>query len=76
MLAFLHGSDKTVFAFTCLTQDQTSIHNEWSYVPRKMLVTIIEAAMQENWPSGFPTKSNTNQPVHPQKKARIFIFWV
>ena len=32
--------------------------------------------MPENRYSGFPTRSDTNQPVQPQKKVRILKFWI
>ena len=32
--------------------------------------------MRENRPSGIPTRSDTNQSVQPQKKARILKFLI
>ena len=32
--------------------------------------------MRENQSLGFPTRSDTNQPVQSQKKVRILKFWV
>ena len=36
--------------------------------------TIICAASRENWSSGFSTRSDTNQSVQSQKRARTFKF--
>ena len=32
--------------------------------------------MGENRSSGFPSRSDTNRPVHSQKKARLLKFWI
>ena len=32
--------------------------------------------MREKKWSGFLTRSDTNQPIHPKKKARIINFWL
>ena len=34
------------------------------------------AALLENWSLRFPTRSDTNRSVHPQKKARGLKFWI
>ena len=32
--------------------------------------------MSENWSSGFPTRSDTNQAVQPQEMAKGLRFWI
>ena len=39
-------------------------------------VQYILAATRENRSTGFPTMSDTNQPVQSEKKARISKLWV
>ena len=42
-------------------------------------VQSILATMQENWKnrsSGFPTRSDTSQPLQPQKMARSLKFMI
>ena len=41
-----------------------------------IITLIIWAMTQENWSSGFLTRSDTNRPVQSQKKVRILKFWV
>ena len=43
------------------------------------LFTLIRsgsAGTREKWSLGFQTRSDTNQPVQSQKKARILKFWI
>ena len=36
----------------------------------------IQAATRENRSLGFPTRSDINRPVQPQKQARGLKFWI
>ena len=37
---------------------------------------LIQAMPKENLSLGFPTSSDTNQLVQPQKMARVLKFWI
>ena len=54
----------------CNPSDDNSMHFYLTTTASPNLVNNTWAARPENWSSGFPTRSDTNRSVQPQKMAR------